>query len=100
MGLAANALAGGLGDAMGLEEDNQMDELTAMEMEMLQGNVPGEAIQDTKIKIRVYINMDEDDDNEHKLNLNDLFKRTDLDKPFFIDVSSSTFLLSCIDLNF
>ena len=42
MGAAANALAGGLGDAMGLEEDNQMDELTAMEMEMVQGNVAGD----------------------------------------------------------
>lgn len=42
MGAAANALAGGLGDAMGLGEEEPMDELTAMEMEMAQGNVTGE----------------------------------------------------------
>lgn len=78
MGAAANALAGGLGDAMGLEEDNQMDELTAMEMEMVQGNVAGDPQQDAKIKIRVFINMDEDDDNDKEINLNDLFERTDL----------------------
>jgi hypothetical protein len=34
MGIAANALGSGFGDAMGLEED-QVDELTAMELEML-----------------------------------------------------------------
>ena len=77
MGAAANALAGGLGDAMGLEEDNQMDELTAMEMDMVQGNVAGEAQVDAKIKIRVFINMDEDDENDKEINLNDLFERTD-----------------------
>jgi hypothetical protein len=87
MGDAANALAGGLGDAMGLEEDNQMDELTAMEMDMLEGNVTGEAAQDTKIKIRVFINMDEDDKNDKEINLNDMFTRTDLKMPFFVDVS-------------
>jgi hypothetical protein len=87
MGDAANALAGGLGDAMGLEEDNQMDELTAMEMDMLEGNVAGEAAQDTKIMIRVFINMDEDDANDQKINLNEMFSRTDLKMPFFVDVS-------------
>lgn len=102
MGAAANALAGGLGDAMGLDEDNQMDELTAMEMDMLEGNVAGEAAQDTKIKIRVFISMDEDDDNDKDINLNDLFTRTDLDKPFFVDVSTkiTSFIVFVIGLNF
>ena len=88
MGAAANALAGGLGDAMGLAEDEPMDELTAMEMEMAQGNVDGEQQQNAKIKIRVFINIDEDDDNEKNVNLNDHFDRTDLEKPFFVDVST------------
>jgi hypothetical protein len=87
MGDAANALAGGLGDAMGLEEDNQMDELTAMEMDMLEGNVAGEAAQDTKIMIRVFINMDEDDKNDKQIDLHEIFSRTDLKMPFFVDVS-------------
>ena len=89
MGDAANALAGGLGDAMGLEEDNQMDELTAMEMDMLEGNVAGEAAQDAKIKIRVFINLDEDDKNDKEINLNEMFNRTDLKMPFFVDVSQT-----------
>jgi hypothetical protein len=87
MGAAANALAGGLGDAMGLTEDEPMDELTAMEMEIAGGNVAGEAPKDTKIKIRVFINMDPDDGNDKNINLHDIFKRTDLEKPFFVDVS-------------
>ena len=86
MGIAANALGSGFGDAMGLEED-QVDELTAMELEMLQGNVAGEAPIDTKIKIRVFINMDEDDNNQKNIDLNHIFKRTDLEKPFYVDVS-------------
>ena len=89
MGDAGNSLAGGLGDAMGLEEDNQMDELTAMEMDMLEGNVAGEAAQDSNIKIRVFINLDEDDKNDKKINLNDMFSRTDLKMPFFVDVSQT-----------
>jgi hypothetical protein len=87
---AANALAGGLGDAMGLEEDNQdVDELTAMEMDMLEGNVAGETAQDTKIMIRVFIDMDEDDKNEKEIKFNDMFNRTDLKMPFFVDVSQT-----------
>ena len=74
---------------MGLEEDNQMDELTAMEMDMIEGNVAGEAAQDTKIMIKVFINMDEDDKNDKKINLNDMFSRTDLKMPFFVDVSET-----------
>jgi hypothetical protein len=86
---------------MGLEEDNQMDELTAMEMDMLEGNAAGEAAQDTKIKIRVFINMDEDDKNEKEINLNDMFNRTDLKMPFFVDVSQAhQVLLSFIASNF
>lgn len=79
-----------------------MDELTAMEMDMLEGNVAGEAAKDTKIKVRMYINMDEDDNNEKGVNINDQFKRSDMDKPFFVDVSKNMIkvLLSFIDLNF
>jgi hypothetical protein len=101
MGAAASALAGGMTDAMGIDDDNQVDELTAMEMEMMKGNIDSDAIQDTKIKIRVFINMDEDDDNELGIDLNNLFQRNDQDKPFYVDVSINTLLLSlALALNF
>lgn len=100
MTAAASALGGGFGDALGLAEDEPEDELTAMEREIAQGNVEGETQQDAKIKIRVFINMDEDDDNALNINLNDLFERTDLEKPFFVDVSKQPFyLLSFQDSN-
>lgn len=89
-GQAANAL-GGLGDAMGLEEEGAVDELTAMEMEIAGANPDGEPVQDSKVKIRVFINFDEDDKNDHGIDLNELFQRRDETKPYFIDVSKDLY---------
>lgn len=37
--------------------------------------------------------MDEDDDNEKEIELNDLFERNDLEKPFYVDVSENWILI-------
>lgn len=68
-----------------------------MEMEMLNNGAAATG-QNTggmgskkadQIKVRVFINMDEDDDGKKGIKPNDIFKRENLNIPFYVDVSSS-----------
>ncbi len=72
---------GGLGDAMGLEDNG----LTELEMDMMEHEEADQ--QNTATKIKVFITFDEDDDNPKNIDLNKLFKNENNTLPFHVEVS-------------
>lgn len=78
-----NQGVGGLGDALGLDDDNELNELDIE----LANEQEQEAKQEKPTKIAVYITIDEDDDNDYEVDLNKIFKNDGNPKPYSVEVS-------------
>mmetsp|Transcript_2067 Transcript_2067/g.3652 ORF Transcript_2067/g.3652 Transcript_2067/m.3652 type:complete len:170 (-) Transcript_2067:512-1021(-) len=70
-----------LGDALGLDDEDDLNEL---EMEMM--NEEQEESQEKKLRVTMFITIDEDDDNKHGVNLQALFRNEGNEKPFSVEV--------------
>lgn len=83
-------MGGGLGALMGLNtqnNNNDLDDLTKMEMEMMNAENENGA-EANMIQIRMFIDMDEDDGNALNIDTNELFKRDDMTLQYYVDVSN------------
>lgn len=70
---------------MGMENDNE--DLMALEDELINAGAAGKPAIEEKINVSVFVNFDEDDENEKNIDLNSLFKREGVEKPYYISVS-------------
>lgn len=87
-----NNAGGGLGDAMGLNDNGGSNDYLAMEEEMMGLGGAGDQLRDPSgipgetLSITVFIGLDEDDSNSLGLDLRQLFQ-ADGSLPFHVEVS-------------
>ena len=79
---------GGLGNQMGIGEGAEMDEMMALEMDIMNAGGDGGASALKMMPVNMFIGFDEEDSNEQNIDLNALFKNNDQKFPPKIDVSS------------
>lgn len=79
---------GALGNQLGIGEGAEMDEMMALEMDIMNAGGDGAQSALKTMKVTTFIGFDEEDSNDLKIDLNDLFKNNDPKFPPKIEVST------------
>jgi hypothetical protein len=52
------------------------------------GNIEGDGLAQNTLQINVFIGFDEDEPDQKSIDLNQIFQREDLARPYFVEVSN------------